>query len=354
LNSVDDYLKIQFDLCHGRLGQRACGEELTEGVCAQGPVSVSPDAVLVGPIILGAGVRIGARCRLIGPLVIGEDAQIREGAFLRESVVGKKVRLGRDSKVERSILTEGLGVPEGARITGSVATSESLSPGDLNLVERDLRVGFASLPITRFVQTGLRRGLYCGFKRMFDLAFAAGALLLSLPLMVAIALAIRWDSGGPVLFRQRRCGRNGKEFTMLKFRSMRADADQTRLEISHLNECDGPVFKINNDPRFTRVGRILRKYSLDELPQFWNILRGDMSVVGPRPLAESELRTCPSWRDARLRVKPGLTGLWQVSSREKKDFRDWIQLDLRYVREQSLSLDFTILLRTFAVLTRGL
>lgn len=353
LNSVEDYLKLQFDLCRGLLGLQSCGEEVMEGVWAQGPVSISPAAMLVGPIILGAGVRIGDGCRLIGPLVVGKDTQIRDGVLLRESVISENVRLGRDSRVEHSVLTADTGVPEGARIHGTVATSAGLSQGALNLVERDLRVGITAMPFRRYLRTRLARFVYCASKRLFDLCFAAGALILLLPLMAVIAIAIRWDSRGPILFRQRRCGKGGKEFVMLKFRSMRADADRIRAKISHLNESDGPVFKINNDPRFTRVGKFLRKYSLDEFPQFWNVLQGDMSIVGPRPLAESELRTCPSWREARLRVKPGLTGLWQVSSREKMDFRDWIQHDLRYVREQSLGLDFKILLRTVTALARG-
>jgi lipopolysaccharide/colanic/teichoic acid biosynthesis glycosyltransferase len=354
LNSLEDYLKIHFDLCHGRTGLTACGKKLMDGIQVQGPVDISPDAVLIGPMILGAGVRVSTGCRLVGPLVVGRDTEIGSGVFLREAVVGEGVRLDRGSRVERSILADNLEVPEGARIVESVATSQGMSQGDLNLIERDLRVGVTTLPFEQFVRTGLRRTLYCGFKRVFDLVFAGFALALSLPIMVAVALAIRWGSGRPVLFRQRRCGRNGEEFTMLKFRSMRVDADKIRANISHLNECDGPVFKINKDPRFTRVGELLRKYSLDELPQLWNVLRGDMSVVGPRPLAEDELRTCPSWRDARLRVKPGLTGLWQVSSREKKAFHEWIEHDLRYVREQSLTLDMMILLRTFAVLAKGL
>ncbi len=202
--------------------------------------------------------------------------------------------------------------------------------------------GFANIGVVEF-----RKQLVFGKEFLYRFSGRLGGVI------TAVSLAILWDTGRPVLFRQRRCGKNGKEFVMLKFRSMRVDADQIRAKISHLNECDGPVFKINNDPRFTRVGRILRKYSLDELPQFCNVLRGDMSVVGPRPLADSELRTCPSWREARLRVKPGLTGLWQVSSREKTEFRDWIQHDLRYVREQSLTLDMTIVLKTVAALTRG-
>ena len=141
---------------------------------------------------------------------------------------------------------------------------------------------------------------------------------------------------------------------MLKFRSMRADAERMRQQLGQSNEVDGPVFKMTNDPRFTRVGRFLRKYSLDELPQLWNVLLGDMSIVGPRPLQDGEMRLSPSWREARMRVKPGLTGLWQVSSREKGRFQDWIQHDLRYVRSQSFALDMKIILRTILAVAKGL
>ena len=176
---------------------------------------------------------------------------------------------------------------------------------------------------------------------------------LTLPKLVS-ALAILWDSGTPILFRQRRMGRDGKPFTMLKLRSMRVDAEKARSQLRQSNEVDGPVFKIANDPRFTRVGRFLRKYSLDELPQLWNVLIGDMSIVGPRPLQDGEMRLSPAWREARMRVKPGLTGLWQVSSRERGRFQDWIQHDLRYVRAQSFSLDLKIVVRTLLAIAKGL
>jgi lipopolysaccharide/colanic/teichoic acid biosynthesis glycosyltransferase len=228
-------------------------------------------------------------------------------------------------------------VGENAVIRDSLATSQPLSVGDLNLVERDLRIAVASIPFERYIGVGVRRQIYAGMKRLFDFVFASTAFLLSLPVMALVALAILIDSGVPILFRQRRCGKDGTPFTMLKFRSMRAGAERMRAHLSDRNEVDGPVFKMTNDPRFTRVGRILRKYSLDELPQLWNVMRGDMSIVG-----------------ARLRVKPGLTGLWQVSAREKGRFQDWIQNDLRYVRSQSLFLDLKIIVRTIVALAKGL
>jgi len=354
LNSAEDYLGVHFDFCRGRTGAKPFGEELSEGVWVQGVVDLSPDVLLIGPVVLGPDVRVGSGARLIGPLVIGGGTEIGEGAHLRESVVGEDVRVGARARIERSILAEGLQVAEGTVITESLATGQTLTLGNLTMVERDMRIAVASLPFHRYLRLGVRRRAYLMFKRTFDLLFAAVGLVAALPIMAAVALAIRWDSGGPVLFRQRRCGRDGKDFVMLKFRSMRADADRLQEELRGRNECDGPMFKIADDPRFTRVGRVLRKYSLDELPQLWNVLCGDMSVVGPRPLAERELRVCPSWREARLRVKPGLTGLWQINGRERNAFQDWIRLDLQYVREQSLWRDLTILLRTAAALAKGL
>jgi lipopolysaccharide/colanic/teichoic acid biosynthesis glycosyltransferase/NDP-sugar pyrophosphorylase family protein len=351
LNTAEDYLLAHFDFCNGRTGA-GVGEKLVDGLWVQGRVDLPPDVVVVGPVVLGPGVRVGSGARLVGPLVVGRGAEIGEGTLVRESVVGEQVVVGPRARIERSILADGLRVGEHAVIRDSLSTPYSLSMGDLTLVERDLRIAVASLPFVRYLGLGLRRRANGALKRAFDIVFASLALAISLPIMAAVAAAIAWDSGLPILFRQKRCGRNGRPFNMLKFRSMRADAEKMRPALR--NEVDGPIFKIANDPRFTRIGRTLRKYSLDELPQLWNVLRGDMSIVGPRPLQDREMRLSPSWREARLRVKPGVTGLWQVSSREKGRFQDWIQHDLRYVRRQSFSLDLKIVARTILSVAKGL
>lgn len=140
---------------------------------------------------------------------------------------------------------------------------------------------------------------------------------------------------------------------MVKFRTMVRDAERMQARLRQINEVDGPVFKIENDPRFTRLGRLLRRYSIDELPQLWNVLKGEMSLVGPRPLTAQEMRFCPAWRDARLKVCPGVTGLWQVGGRSKTSFHDWIRLDTEYVLERSTLLDFKILLKTLLVVLKG-
>jgi len=183
-------------------------------------------------------------------------------------------------------------------------------------------------------------------KRAVDLLITFIISLLALPLMALIALAIRLDSAGPLIYRQTRVGKNGNPFTCYKFRSMVTDADELRNTIANLNEASGPLFKVRNDPRHTRVGRFLRRYSLDELPQFYNVLRGDMSLVGPRPNLPPEVEQYQEWHQKRLSVRPGITGLWQVSGRSDLTFDEMVLLDIYYVEHWSLALDLHILLRS--------
>jgi exopolysaccharide biosynthesis polyprenyl glycosylphosphotransferase len=190
-------------------------------------------------------------------------------------------------------------------------------------------------------------------KRVADVAMSAFALVLTSPLLLAIAAAIRITSPGPVLFRQTRCGLGGRQFTLYKFRSMVNNAEQMRAELHLLNELDGPVFKISNDPRITPVGRALRRFSLDELPQLWNILRGDMSFVGPRPAVPEEVEKYEAWQRRRLRMRPGLTCIWVLEGRNHVDFKRWMQLDLTYIDNWSLWLDLKIFVRTIPIVLTG-
>lgn len=184
-------------------------------------------------------------------------------------------------------------------------------------------------------------------KRVFDLAFASGVLVVGLPAIAAIALAIKISSKGPVFYRQERIGLDGQPFSMFKFRTMVDAADTMIDQLAHLNESDGGVlFKIRNDPRVTPVGRILRKYSLDEVPQFINVLKRDMSVVGPRPPLASEVRTYDDYTRRRLLVRPGITGLWQVSGRSDLSWEDSVRLDLLYVENWSMMSDLLITMKT--------
>lgn len=196
-------------------------------------------------------------------------------------------------------------------------------------------------------------------KRAIDLTAALTVLVMLFPLLAAIALAIRFDSAGPILFRQRRLGRHGRPFWILKFRTMRPDAERRLAELESRNEAmRGMLFKMTDDPRVTRLGRFLRRTNLDELPQFWNLLRGEMSLVGPRPF---QLRDCERLRshdpDAfarRLEMLPGLTGAWQVGRRDPTDSEHLLEMDLAYVENWSLATDLAIIYRTFGLLVRGL
>jgi exopolysaccharide biosynthesis polyprenyl glycosylphosphotransferase len=192
-------------------------------------------------------------------------------------------------------------------------------------------------------------------KRAVDLALSIIAICAGSVALIAISIAIKIDSPGPVLYRQRRVGKDGVEFDMLKFRSMRLDAERMLDQLTALNEATGPLFKMRHDPRVTKVGRILRRCSLDELPQLLNVLSGEMSLVGPRPPLPAEVLRYEEWQTARLRARPGMTGLWQVSGRSEVPFNDMVRLDLHYVRNWSLGLDLEIILRTIpaVVANRG-
>jgi exopolysaccharide biosynthesis polyprenyl glycosylphosphotransferase len=190
-------------------------------------------------------------------------------------------------------------------------------------------------------------------KNIFDIILSAILLFLLSPLFGLIAIVIKLSSKGPVFFKQVRSGLNGREFMFCKFRTMRADAEKLRDSLEKDNEMDGPVFKIANDPRITLVGKFLRRTSLDEIPQLYNILTGEMSFVGPRPPIPAEVGKYEVWQRRRLSMKPGLTCLWQVGKRNKTTFEEWMNLDLKYMDNWSLWLDTKIFLKTFYVVLKG-
>ena len=190
-------------------------------------------------------------------------------------------------------------------------------------------------------------------KRIFDIAVTLALMPVALPMMVLVALAIKLDSKGDIIFPQTRVGRFGQSFTCFKFRSMRYDAEEIKQALAEENEASGPIFKMKRDPRITRVGRIIRKLSLDELPQLFNVLLGDMSLVGPRPPIPSEVVEYAAWQYGRLATIPGLTGLQQVSGRSDLDFDRWVELDLEYIRTQSFWNDILILLKTIPAVVTG-
>jgi len=190
-------------------------------------------------------------------------------------------------------------------------------------------------------------------KRALDLAMSGMGILLFLPLMIPLAVLIKLESNGPIFFRQIRVGRNRRHFVCYKFRSMVAEAEALKNELRYMNEAQGPMFKIRNDPRITSLGRFLRRSSLDELPQLFNVFKGDMSIVGPRPQIPSEVELYEPWHYRRLEVQPGITCLWQVSGRSSIGFEEWMRLDMEYVMMRSFIFDVKILLRTLpAIIAR--
>ena len=187
------------------------------------------------------------------------------------------------------------------------------------------------------------------WKRLMDLVGATTGLILLSPLLAAAAVAIRWDSRGPILFIQNRDGKDGRTFKIFKFRTMRTDAERTQSQLRSLSEQDGPAFKIENDPRVTKIGRFLRKSCIDELPQLLNVLRGEMSLVGPRPLPVGESLAAKTWQRRRLQVLPGMTCTWQIEGGRDVPFDQWMRMDLDYIKQRSILVDFKLLFRTFKI-----
>ena len=210
----------------------------------------------------------------------------------------------------------------------------------------------AGIPLLTFSTTPQKPGQIL-IKQIFDTVVSFLLLILLSPLFLIAALAIKMSSPGTVFFKQRRCGLNRREFTFYKFRSMVADAEKMKPRLERFNEADGPVFKIENDPRITPVGKFIRKTSIDELPQLFNVLKGDMSLVGPRPPLPSEVKKYEQQQQRRLSMKPGMTCTWQISGRSKVDFDTWMKMDLEYIDNWSLILDFKILLKTIPAVLCG-
>ena len=232
-----------------------------------------------------------------------------------------------------------------------VALSSSLRDIDVARIRPQYLDGRAMI----YVEPTIRNGWRAGAKRVFDIAIAIVALIATIPVVVIAAIANRVTSPGPVFFRQTRVGQDGRHFEIIKLRTMVVDAEARKADLMAQNESDGALFKIRNDPRVTTIGRYLRKLSLDELPQFWNVLRGEMSVVGPRPALPDEVEKWPADAHERLRVLPGITGMWQVSGRSDTSFDEYKRLDMYYVDNWSLVHDLTIVAKTFGAvaLSRG-
>ena len=343
INSIEDYYEAHRENLftgHAEDGYKM----LAEGIWVGENVSISPNTYILGPVLIGNNCMIEEGSRIIGPTVLGNGCTIGRGVLVRESILWDNCRVEQGSALGYCIAGSGLYINSGKSFKNKVLVG-NLSFGDINL----LPAGYEFNGVAAIDSPQVNRFKYRTFlriKRFVDIVFASLGLIVFSPLMLLIAAAIRIDSRGPIVFWQKRCGKDGKEFGMLKFRTMIEDAESLQERLAAQKECDGPMFKLSKDPRVTKVGRILRSTSLDELPQFINVLKGDMSLVGPRPLVMEEMKFCSSWRDIRLKVKPGITGLWQVEGRSDSPFHSWIRYDVFYVENQSVWLDIKILFRT--------
>ncbi len=279
-----------------------------------------------------------------GMKVMGTISDIPQ--IVEDNVVDEIIFVGKKAS-DLDSLDDILGICKEQGIRTSVAVD--LFPAKVSHVTMEF---LENVPLLTFSTTPDHAGALFA-KRLMDVVISSALLILLFPLMLLVGVAVRLTSRGPALYKQVRCGLYGRRFLLYKFRSMRDGAEDVLWEIRHLNEMDGPVFKMRNDPRVTPLGRFLRKSSIDEIPQFWNVLKGDMSLVGPRAPLPEEVREYSRWQRRRLSVKPGITCLWQVSGRNEIDFHEWMKLDLHYIDNWSLLLDMKILLRTFPVVLLG-
>lgn len=346
LYTIDDYVRLNEEVLEGRLSTFAAHEPMAPDVWLGENVKLGRNVNFIAPVVIGDNTVIEDDVQLVGPLSIGSNCTIGKKSIIRDSVVWDDCKIAAHCQISNSVMASKSQLGQWRAVRDTVIVERQLQPATANLLSRKFHITTIAASKPAALPTLHKRQLFAAAKRGFDIVFSLLLLLLLLPVIAVVALAIKLDSRGPVFFRQRRCGLYGKEFLMFKFRSMVQDADKKQGQLQHLNQADGPVFKIENDPRMTRVGRFIRKLSLDEIPQLLNIVTGDMSFVGPRPLAMRELRLSPSWSELRMQVKPGLTGLWQVSGRSSSGFNGWVEMDTFYARHQSLALDFKILAKT--------
>lgn len=302
-------------------------------------------ARLVGPVLVQPGASVGANATIIGPTVVGRSCRIGTGALVAQAILPDRTIVEAGASVRHCLAP---GVVTRDNPARGVDPLDFQAPPQLDAREQE-----SVAPELEDVGIAQRSALLG--KRAFDILASGMGLVVLAPLMALVAVLIRLDSKGPVFFRHYREGRHGKVFPCLKFRTMRSDAHQLQRKLLEQNDIDGPHFKLSHDPRITRLGRILRKTNLDELPQLFNVLVGQMSLVGPRPSPFRENQICVPWRRARLSVRPGITGLWQIcrSERGNGDFQQWIYFDILYVRHMTCWLDVKILVATLWALSTG-
>lgn len=329
-----------------RVVRTVVGADIQGGVLLGPGCKVHPSARIIGPVILQDNVTIESEVTVLGPTVIGGGSCIRLGAMVAQSVIA------RDTVVsESAVVRQQLGAGNMLGAGQSQGTAEAERQGSVEIFQSDgIRIGADA---SAMGSVRVRRSIYSTVKLALDMGIAFVSLVVLSPLFALAAAAIRLDSKGPIFFGHEREGKDGKVFRCWKFRTMVQDAHLKQREMYATNTLDGPQFKIDNDPRVTRVGAVLRATNIDEIPQLFNVVMGQMSLVGPRPSPFRENQICVPWRRARLSVRPGITGLWQIcrDQRGEGDFHQWIAYDIMYVRHLSWWLDFKILLAT--VLTLG-
>ncbi len=304
---------------------------------------------------LGAGARVHPSANIVGPVVLQDGAEVAEGVTLiGPAVLGRGSRVEAGATVAQSVIGSGQVVPAGVTLRHRVFLGEPAEGDARGTTQDQPPPASANAPgVWEITPFGLsaetpRQGFYPVVKRAIDAAAAAFGLLVLAPLGMTIAALIKLESRGPIHFGHVREGMGGRPFHCWKYRTMIPGADQQQRKLARLNQMDGPQFKVKRDPRRTRMGRFLSKTNLDEIPQLWNVFVGQMSLVGPRPSPFRENQVCVPWREGRLSVRPGVTGLWQICrhDRDKGDFHQWIYYDLLYVRHVSLWLDLKILALT--------
>jgi lipopolysaccharide/colanic/teichoic acid biosynthesis glycosyltransferase/acetyltransferase-like isoleucine patch superfamily enzyme len=320
---------LDLDTEEGLVGLLRADFQSYGSFAAPNDADIADSAKLFGEIRFGRNVRIGPDAIIAGPVILGDDVVIGRGSAVRSSILASGVSLPPDSLVQDRVLLES------KDCNGQI--ENTLEDKHLTPVRAfDIKVNhFRTWPL--FSYAGC-------FKRIADIIISIIVLILFAPIILLVILVIKLASPGPVFFKHKRQGRHGKPFGCLKFRTMIVGADEMQDKIRRLNQVDGPQFRIDDDPRISSVGRFLRDTYLDEIPQFVNVLLGQMSIVGPRPSPKLENTLCPSWHDARLSVRPGVTGLWQIcrTRQPMQDFQEWIYYDIQYVKNLSVFMDLNI------------
>ncbi|OGR05110.1 MAG: hypothetical protein A3K23_01825 [Desulfobacca sp. RBG_16_58_9] len=354
ITSIGDFFTANLDILNGRVpmpDQENPGNPAADDDQAQ----VSASAKVFAPVALGPGSRIGDESMILGPSAIGSHCEIEPGVVVNECVILNNARVGQGAYLHRCVVSDGAVISSWTHLHEMAVMQSLASPKELTVCSLREQASRHPGKVVGPLEWQTYSQPFCkAVKRGLDMIVAILGLAITAPLMLIIALAIKLDSPGTIIFRQERCGLRGRNFTMYKFRSMVDNSEELKQGLQDLNEVDGPMFKIIRDPRITRVGRILRNTNLDELPQLYNVLKGDMSLVGPRPLSLEEMRYNPKWREARLSVRPGMSGLWQVEAHTKVFFNDWLVNDLEYVQQCSLGLDLKILVKTMKKAVRDL